>query len=308
MTIPTLLMPTLVMILAMSMVIAVLLAYTYAKRRFNYRKLPFQCDALRPPGETLRSKVEDLQLDLAADFTMILVVPVGVYAIHIEQKAAGVGAGSATSVVLTLTMVVWLTWRIVQRLRRVTRIRIGYAGEVVVGEALNQLMLEGYRVFHDVPGDKAFNVDHVVVGPAGVFAVETKTRTKKERRGRTADYKVTFDGKALSFEGDNGRRDRDFLDQSQRNAKWLSHWLTKSTGDAVAAKAVLVLPGWYVVRTGRGDALVMNHKEVKTLPSARNTRPLERDQIERIVHQLDQRCRNVELAPRIMRKAREAFS
>ena len=43
-------------------------------------------------------------------------------------------------------------------------------------------MRDGFAVFHDVPGDKAFNVDHVVIGPQGVFAVETKGRGKPASR------------------------------------------------------------------------------------------------------------------------------
>jgi hypothetical protein len=62
------------------------------------------------------------------------------------------------------------------------RCRLGYEGERHVGEALNQLMLAGYRVFHDFlitdkPGATR-NIDHIVIGRNGVFAIETKTRRK----------------------------------------------------------------------------------------------------------------------------------
>ncbi len=43
---------------------------------------------------------------------------------------------------------------------------------------------EGLGVLHDrrIPGSKA-NIDHIVVGPAGVFAIDTKRYTGKiERR------------------------------------------------------------------------------------------------------------------------------
>jgi len=151
-------------------------------------------------------------------------------------------------------------------------------------------------------------VDHVVVGPAGVFAVETKTRTKKESRDGKADYKVTFDGKKLSFDCDKGRYNTKFLEQTRRNAEWLSALLTKSTAEKIPVKGVLVLPGWFVNRTGRADVLVMNHREVRTLPKAGTTEPLRPDQVQRIVYQLEQRCRNVELTPKVMQKEKEAFS
>ena len=50
-------------------------------------------------------------------------------------------------------------------------------GERLVGETINWLMKDGFDVFHDYPIDpngKSGNIDHIVVGPNGVFAIETK--------------------------------------------------------------------------------------------------------------------------------------
>ena len=56
------------------------------------------------------------------------------------------------------------------------RLNRGERGELRVAEALDDLRVAGYRVFHDLVRD-GFNIDHVVVGPAGVFAIETKFRS-----------------------------------------------------------------------------------------------------------------------------------
>ncbi len=308
MNLPPALTPVLIEIATLGIFFAMLLIYRHTKQRFNHRRLPFQGDALRAPGEALRVKYEDLKVDFGMYMAMVIVMPLLVYANYIQAKVIEASVSAMPSVILMLTAVAFFIWRSVQQLRRITRLRIGYAGEVAVGEQLNQLMLQGYRMFHDVPGDKAFNVDHVVVGPAGVFAVETKTRTKKESRDGKADYKVTFDGKKLSFDCDKGRYNTKFLEQTRRNAEWLSALLTKSTAEKIPVKGVLVLPGWFVNRTGRADVLVMNHREVRTLPKAGTTEPLRPDQVQRIVYQLEQRCRNVELTPKVMQKEKEAFS
>ena len=50
---------------------------------------------------------------------------------------------------------------------------LGLDGELATAEELNQLMLDGCRVFHDVP-IRYGNVDHVVVHRSGVYAVNTK--------------------------------------------------------------------------------------------------------------------------------------
>jgi len=51
---------------------------------------------------------------------------------------------------------------------------IGAVGESKVGKRLEKLPPD-FKVFHDrkIPGSKA-NIDHIVVGPTGVFAIETK--------------------------------------------------------------------------------------------------------------------------------------
>ncbi len=76
--------------------------------------------------------------------------------------------------------------------------RKGQEGEVRTGRALETLP-QGYIVLHDLrmPGSRA-NIDHVVIGPTGVFAVETKNyssdvivrRGAARRAGRSMDKVV----------------------------------------------------------------------------------------------------------------------
>ena len=53
----------------------------------------------------------------------------------------------------------------------------GGAGEVTVGRALRELEDRGWLVEHDVMKPSGGNIDHVVAGSGGVFAVETKLNT-----------------------------------------------------------------------------------------------------------------------------------
>ena len=61
-------------------------------------------------------------------------------------------------------------------LRNFRNLNRGERGELRVAEILDDLRSSGYRAFHDLVGD-GYNIDHVVVGPAGVFAIETKFRS-----------------------------------------------------------------------------------------------------------------------------------
>jgi hypothetical protein len=50
----------------------------------------------------------------------------------------------------------------------------GATAERAAGEALDQLVDEGWVVVHDAPDPRGGNLDHVVSGPCGVFLIETK--------------------------------------------------------------------------------------------------------------------------------------
>lgn len=54
----------------------------------------------------------------------------------------------------------------------------GAEGEEVVGGILEGLSAEGWHVIHDVSFGRG-NIDHIVVGPGGIFTVETKSRQGK---------------------------------------------------------------------------------------------------------------------------------
>jgi hypothetical protein len=168
-------------------------------------------------------------------------------------------------------------------------LRLRYKGERVVGETLNQLLAMGVRVFHDVPFD-GFNIDHVLVGKSGVYAVETKTRRKpKLEKGRRAE--VVYDGTSLHFP--NGS-DEKALEQARLNARALSKWLTESTGETVLVKAILTFPGWWIERKAAGDVCVVNPDEIEKYLSGAEDEMLDEGMRRRIVFQLMEKCKMAE--------------
>ena len=90
----------------------------------------------------------------------------------------------------------------------------GARGEESVGRALAELRVQGYRDLHDIETGHG-NIDHVVVGPTGVAAVETKNWT-----GTFVPVKGH-----LHF---NGRPCQDVLKQAQRGAMEIRRRLEKA--------------------------------------------------------------------------------
>ena len=60
----------------------------------------------------------------------------------------------------------------------------GASGEEQVGALLDSFCEGDWRVIHDVTLGRRGNVDHLVIGPAGVFTIETKSHTGPVRVSR----------------------------------------------------------------------------------------------------------------------------
>lgn len=259
-------------------------------RRIGLRH-PIGSDLLRPAGHSTSVVLDDARIDLMTVLTTSLVVGC-VAAIF----AAALPAALSTTTSLVMAALVWLSGMTyvvrdtLKTLARIRNLRLGWEGELAAAEELNRLMRDGYHVFHDVPAD-GFNIDHVVVGPSGVFAVETKTRTKR-RREREKDHIVRYNGKELLFAG---RSEVEPLNQAKRQAVWLSKWLRGNLGEAVEVIPAVTIPGWYVELTARGDVVVFQPKLAKqAIVQSRRGAPLDSAKIERAAFALDRVCRSLE--------------
>ena len=138
---------------------------------------------------------------------------------------------------------------------QIRHLKLGLKGERAVGQLLqSQLLPLGYLVLHDICIDD-FNLDHVLVGPGGVFAVEVKTRSKPIR----GDVRVQYDGILVKV---NGRTpDRNPIAQAQAGAARLEEILTNYTGHTTKVRPVVLFPGWYVERQSPGVRVwVLNEK------------------------------------------------
>jgi hypothetical protein len=280
-------------ILPMLIIFALIEAVRYAEGLRRGRS-PFNRDFLRPAGFSLQRRIEELQLELALSFGFGLFVPLWFYSMWLSVQNWHPGA--ATASLLTLFIVAGaggflvLFARTMKNYRGLRLIRMGLDGELATGQELDRLMRHGCRVFHDVPAGRQ-NIDHVVVGPTGVLAVETKSRNRADRGRGAEDATVNFDGYRLLFPDDT---ETSYLDQAGRQARWLGEWLSRALGENINVQPVLALPGWFVDRRGSGTVAVVNPKEAAKL--IQGPAVLDRRRQERIAFRLERACRAI--APR----------
>lgn len=250
------------------------------------RRSPLRDNLLRSPGQTIHDILLDKTLDFASDvWSLLFIVVLGLYFPFLT------GWGFPTVVVWLIfgVLIIWILYRLRTRSGEIRNLRLGLDGELATAEELSQLMFHGYYVFHDLPGDH-FNIDHVVIGPAGVFDIETKTRSKPVGKGKQLAM-VIFEDSQLKFPD---YQESESIQQAKDQSKWLSEFLRKSVGKAVAVKPVLALPGWLVERRERDPSImVINPKEAVGYVTS-NKVVLDDQTIQQIKYQVEQRVRTVE--------------
>jgi len=255
---------------------------------FRARSLePFTDLPLRPPGESLRLKIEELDEQFTEAVAMVLVASIAYFMATVASPPVIRRLTGTVFFAFSLGSVAWQGRRLFKLQRELWDYRLGFTGERIVGEELNRLVALGFQVFHDLPFE-GYNLDHVLVGPSGVYVVETKSHRKPAHLRGAARATVFFDGTRLSFPTWTDTRD---IEQVRRNARTLSVWLTKGTGEATSVKPILTLPGWWVERTARSDVNVLNPKQIRRSFPATVANPLPPDRIQRIAHLLSERCR-----------------
>lgn len=263
------------------------------KRARQLRRSPIGISLLRGPGHSLRDQLDEAGKDLIWDIVLLMVMPLLVLALFLAQSHLR-GLHQTTNVALLYGagVIVFIAYMLRKLLRagvQLDHLKAGYDAEVAVGQELDQLMRQGAATFHDFPAEQ-FNIDHVVVSAEGVFAIETKGFTKLNQGRGKADATVTYDGQALRFPAWTTTEP---LEQAEREASWLAKWLSSAVGSPVSVAPIVALPGWFVERTGRGRVRVYSGKELSGLLKSRGVQSLSAQDVQRIAHQIEQRCRTV---------------
>lgn len=264
-------------------------------------RLPVEFKLLRGPGETLRRSLAKFDENLIFHLGGWAMLPLIIFggASWLGLKAVKPETWTQLWVALGLVVLLFalaLLYSIRRVVRGLFRYRsewLGYMGERFVAEKIAPLEREGFRIFHDIPaeaGDREFNLDHVVVGPTGLWLIETKTRRKRHARPGFKDREVTFDGSQLIWPWGE---DRHGLNQAEAEARWLSEEVKRLTGIEAAARPILALPGWWVNERKVANVRVLNPINIPSAIRGRGQRVLGDEQIDLIARQLEDRCRDV---------------
>jgi hypothetical protein len=182
---------------------------------------------------------------------------------------------------IALAAIGWASFKVRRARSTVERLKLGLDSEREVADALEQLRDRGYRVFHDIPGP-GFTAGHLLVGPHGLFLVETRTRPRPARGvGR-----IRYDGETLTVGGEPG--DRDPIQQAMAQARWVADLVSDSSGRNCFVRPVMLFPGWFVERLAKTTSVwVLNPKMLPVVVDREPTR-LGPEEIQRFASHVSQ--------------------
>jgi len=271
----------------------VMLAIGCSNFRDRYKRRSCREQQLREPGHSLRQEIESLDNRFYGYILLLIVTPLYCYSAHLSQFYLVDWEEITFSILFTLLLaVVSIThagFNIVGLAKERRNRRLGLEGEIAVGKMLAPLERDGARLFHDFQTGR-FNINHVLVNRAGVFAIETKTHCKSTVADQSRAMKVVFDGKRLLFPEHS---ETEPVEQAKRLARWLARWLESYMGEPVPVQPVVAVPGWYVDLKGRYDVIVTNPEKPEFLARPKQGSPgLNLKQLNEIIFHLDHHCRD----------------
>jgi hypothetical protein len=225
----------------------------------NQSRSPLKGKPLRVAGQSVDEERDRLLSDVYEQWLLVALFMIVLAGLEWYRSALDMKPSPWTFTAGALAMSAFAAWRIKRILPLVRNLKQARDGERAVGQFLEALRGRGYQVFHDLVG-AGFNVDHVVLGPAGVFTIETKTWSKPAR-GRP---EIEFDGQRVKAAGQEP--DRDPVIQARAQANWVRNLLMESAGKQTFVKPVVLFPGWFIVNANgtMKDVWVL---EPKALPA-----------------------------------------
>jgi hypothetical protein len=205
----------------------------------NLKKSPLKSQPLRQAGQSLDEKIQDIANEkiifyLMTCFLLTFVVVTQWTSLYFNTPPSPIFWS-----IVWIAVVAYSCLKIIPALKEISNYKLGRDGERAIGQHLETLIGKGYHVFHDLIDD-GFNLDHIVIGPAGAFTIETKTWRKPEKGKAIIDY----DGEKIYMNGFSPTRNP--IIQAKAQKKWLQMLIVKTSGVKIEVKPVVVYPGWFI--------------------------------------------------------------
>ena len=219
----------------------------------------------RLPGQALREERDKLFEEQVGDplmFAALGLAYLGLECLHVFtpiKPSVWIGCAVAAATVA------FAAYKCISVRKKLKAYKRGEEGERIVAKAIEETLIpNGYRVVHDIQlmkDKKQFNIDHLIIGKNGVFAVETKNYSKNDEGGA----KVTYDGKIVLWNG--RRRGKNAAAQAESAASDAKKRILRKTGMSIDVRPVLCAVGWCAESSNlyRNPVLLVMEKTIGTV-------------------------------------------
>ena len=257
------------------------MAFVFKKHR---PRLPVEGPLRRLPGQSIRDERERLFDDKVMGYFFAFIIAWLFAAWQWLYNWTGSRPNPEAATLIAIVVTVYCAYRIWRVYPEFRNLNLGEKGERRVSEVLRTLRDKDYVTFDDLLLG-GVNIDHVVVGPGGVYAAETKTYSLfgNGSAAITAEGLLQLGGKpALN----------DPLKQARSSAALVSAELRRWMQRDIWVNPVLVLPGWRIDPPKVETKVVVLNEE--TIAEFLKTRPekLTAPQIREICSHLDRSARS----------------
>ena len=150
---------------------------------------------LRGAGHSLSEEVEKRMEKLLITFAGLVFLPLFLLYGQTQSQTAWLGLNLWIWLFIFLAGGFACSLIVSSMAKKLFNHYLGLKGERWVGDILNWMLKDGFEVFHDFPIEpdgRTGNIDHILVGPNGVFAIETKTYRKPTEAADGKNYEVKF--------------------------------------------------------------------------------------------------------------------
>lgn len=218
------------------------------------KRSPLKSKPLRCPGESSDKKIDELFYDNLFIHMIIVFVFSIITGLEWIRKFCNTPPHPWLYTAATLILFIYFLPKFIKIKNKIDNYKLGRDGEKIVAENLYPLIAKGYKIYNDMEFEN-FNIDHVIVGPGGVFIIETKTYRKSNKKSPIINY----NGEIIKKEGKLLLNDPVFQVKGERLA--LQNLIELKAGIKINVYPIVVFPGWYIEPLNyNNDVLVLNEK------------------------------------------------
>jgi hypothetical protein len=259
----------------------------FPQRRKNSRP-PVTEPLRRLPGESVRKELDRIFENEVAGYVYYAVAFWALVFWEFAKRWLSGGLHIGVLIVLATLASIYCAFRLSRLRRDIRNLKQADKAERHVSDLLRRLRRYDYVTFDDLMDETAgwkSNIDHVVVGPGGIFAIETK------------GYSVFGNGRIeIGKDGElrlsNKTAHGDPLEQARSSARKISRHLQGYLRHDFFVQPVLVFPGWEIAMPkSESGVVVLNDGIIEEFFSSRE-RSLTNAQISDICSHLDRSARS----------------